>query len=153
MSIERLNQGTPVGNSLIPFFDVTNGRDAAASLNAFIAVILDGLSSSGLTTQYAAPNASGYTVTISPPDTGVSMWLLSTPLAGYAALTILLPVGADGQEVLVSSTQAVSGTLTVTGATVGASPQPVNGAPSTLAANGFFRLRFDGVHSSWYRVA
>lgn len=153
MSIERLNQGTPVGNSLIPFFDVTNGRDAAASVNTFKSVILQDINSSGLTTQYASPNASGYTITVSPPDTGVSMWLLSTPLAGYAALTINLPVGADGQEVLVSSTQAVSGTLTVTGATVGASPQPVNGAPGTLAANGFFRLRFDGVHSSWYRIS
>ena len=28
----------------------------------------------------------------------------------------------------------------------------VNGAPGNLAANGFFRLRFDGVFKAWYRV-
>jgi hypothetical protein len=28
----------------------------------------------------------------------------------------------------------------------------VNGAPTTLAANAFFRLRFDGVFNAWYRI-
>jgi hypothetical protein len=106
----------------------------------------------GFVTQYASPNASGYVVTVSPPTAGTPVWLLLTPLAGYANLTINLPAGVDGQEVLVSSTQAVTGALTVTGATVGAGAQPVNGAPATLAANGFFRLKFNAVQGSWYRV-
>jgi hypothetical protein len=79
------------------------------------------------------------------------MWLALTPTGTIASLTVVLPIGSDGQEVLVSTTQALT-SLTVTGATVGASPQPVNGAPTTMAANAFFRLRFDGVSSSWYRV-
>ena len=46
-----------------------------------------------------------------------------------------------------SCTQAVT-TLTVSanGATA------VNGAPAALTANGFFRLRFDGIFQSWYRI-
>lgn len=152
MAIQNLNRATPTGADLVAFFSQIAGRDANCSITELAAVLLAGISSSGLTTQYASPNTSGYSVTIAPPATGASMWLLLTPLAGYSALTILLPVGVDGQEVVVSSTQAVSGTLTTTGATVGGSAQPVNGAPSTLSANGSFRLRFDGVNSSWYRI-
>ena len=47
---------------------------------------------------------------------------------------------------MVSCTQAVT-TLTVSG-----NGSTVNGAPTTLAANGFFRLRYDGVFKAFYRV-
>ena len=36
--------------------------------------------------------------------------------------------------------------------TVAGNGSTVNGAPTTLAANSFFRLRFDGVFKAWYRV-
>lgn len=153
MAIEKLNQGTPTAASQIPFYDAVNGRDARCSITELAALVLANLTGGDVVTQYASPNVSGYSVTVNPPDDGTSMWLLLTPLAGYAALTILLPEGVDGQEVRVSTTQAVTGALTVTGATVGASAQPVNGAPATMTANAFFRLRFDGVNSSWYRVS
>jgi hypothetical protein len=52
----------------------------------------------------------------------------------------------DGQELLVNSTQAVT-TLTVAG-----NGATVAGAPTTLAANGFFRLKFEALVSTWYRV-
>jgi len=152
MAIEKLNQGTPTAASLIPFYDALNGRDAACSVTQLATLILAGLTSVGFGTQYASPNASGYAVTVNPPTSGTPMWLLLTPVADYANLTLNLPVGADGQEVLVSSTHAVTGTLTTTGALVGAATQPVNGAPATLAANGFFRLKFSGISGSWYRV-
>jgi hypothetical protein len=76
--------------------------------------------------------------------------LILTPLAGYAAGTITLPAKAtlvDKQEVLVNCTQAVT-TLTIglNGATGAV------GAPTTLAANAFFRLMYDAVTSNWYRV-
>jgi hypothetical protein len=101
-------------------------------------------------TQYSAPAATGFSVTVAPTTSGGNVWLLLTPVAGYAAGTIVLPALAtlsDGQEVLVSCTQAVT-TLTVSlnGATA------ANGAPTTLAANAFFRLKYDAVLSSWYRV-
>jgi len=100
-------------------------------------------------TQYAAPAATGFTVLVAPPDSGDSMFLLLTPNAGYAAGTITLPAAAtcvDGQELLVTTTQLV------TALTVGGNGSTVNGAPTTLAANAFFRLRFDGVFKAWYRV-
>jgi hypothetical protein len=77
------------------------------------------------------------------------VFLLLTPGGTYATGTIVLPAlaeCADGQEVLVTCTQIVTA-LTVSG-----NGSTVNGAPSALAANGFFRLRFDGVLDSWYRV-
>lgn len=151
MAIEKLNQGTPTAASLVPFYDSANGRDASCSVTALAALILAGLSSVGFATQYASPNVSGFAVTVQPPSAGTPVWLLITPTAGFAAQTINLPIGVDGQEVLVNCTQAVT-TLTVTGALVGVTNQPVNGAPTTLAANGFFRLKFSGVNGSWYRV-
>lgn len=148
-AINNLNTATPTTASQIPFYDPASGQDRRMSVSALLALLVG--TASGLVTQYASPNASGYNMLVQPPVQGQSMWLLITPLAGYAAMTITLPPGSDGQEVLVSCTQAVT-TLTVTGATVGASAQPVNGAPATLTANTAFRLRFDGVAKSWYRA-
>lgn len=151
MSIERLSTGTPTSASQLPFYDTTNGQDRRASLSDVADVVQDLLSpSGGLITQYAAPSATGFTVAISPPSNGTSVFLLLTPLAGYAAGTITLPLSStciDGQELLVHTTQSVT-TLTISanGATA------VNGGPSTLAQFAFFRLRYDAVHTSWYRV-
>lgn len=96
-----------------------------------------------LTTQYAAPSATGFSVAVS----AVNTWLILTPGAAYAAGTVTLPQGSDKAEVLVNCTQAVTA-LTVTPA----SGESVIGAPATLAANDFFRLRFDAVVGAWYRV-
>lgn len=151
-AILNLNQGTPTVGSSIPFSDPAQGMDQRCSITQLAALVLGTLSSVGFSTQFASPNISGFAVTVTPASPGVPMWLLLTPVAGYANLTINLPIGVDGQEVLVSSTQAVTGALTVTGALVGAANQPVNGAPATLTANGFFRMKFSGVSASWYRV-
>ena len=98
--------------------------------------------------QFAAPSATGFSVTIAPPTTGASVWLILTPVAGYAAGAIVMPSGpVDGQEVLVNSTQSVT-TLTVSG-----NGSTVTGAPTTLAANAFFRLKYCAVLSTFYRVA
>lgn len=52
----------------------------------------------------------------------------------------------DKQEVTLHTVQALS-SLTVDG-----NGATVNGAPASLAANGFFRLRFDAQSVAWYRV-
>lgn len=101
-------------------------------------------------TQYSAPAATGFSVTVAPSVDGNNVWLLLTPVAGYAAGTVVLPALAtlsDGQEVIVSTTQAIT-TLTVSlnGATA------ANGAPTTMAANAYFRLKYDATLSSWYRI-
>ena len=96
-------------------------------------------------TQYAAPSSTGFSIQVlSGPR-----WLILTPGGGYAAGTIVLPAVAtcvDKQELLVNCTQSV-GTLTVSG-----NGATVTGAPTSLSANGFFRLRFDALASVWYRV-
>ena len=150
MSIRQLNQGTPTSASQLPFYDPTNGADRRCSLGDVAAVMEDLLTpNAGLITQYAAPNATGFSISVNPPTTGTSIYLLMTPVAGYAAGTVTLPVQAnciDGQELLVSCTQSVAA-LTVDG-----NGSTVNGAPMSLSSNGFFRLRFDGVFDAWYRV-
>lgn len=149
MPINQLNQGTPTGAAQLPFYDPDNGADRRCSVSELVEVIQEQLTDGDAerVTQYSAPNATGFSVTVLPPTVGASMWLLLTPAAGYAAGTIVLPdTPLDGQEVLVSCTQAVT-TLTVNG-----NGKTVNGAPATLAASAFFRMRFDGVFAAWYRV-
>lgn len=101
----------------------------------------------GKVTQYASPSATAFNVQIAQGSD--SIWLILTPTAGFAAGTITLPLVSlcvDKQEVLVNCTQSVT-TLTI-----GNGGATVTGAPTTLAANAFFTLRFDAVSSTWYRV-
>lgn len=150
MAIERLNQGTLSAASQLPFYDSANGSDARASMTALAALLATLLGTSQLqVTQYSAPSATGFSVTVAPATDGVSVWLLLTPAAGYAAGTIVLPAVAGaqhGQEVLVSCTQVVTA-LTVSG-----NGATVSGAPTALAANSFFRMKFDAVVDGWYRA-
>lgn len=151
MGIQQLNQGTMTAASSIPFYDPTNGCDRRGSVSDLAQLVSDSLPGApgGLITQYAAPNATAFTLNVSPPEAGENMWLLITPTGTFAAGTVALPAAAlcqDTQEVLVTSTQII------TALTVNGNGSTVNGAPTTLAANGFFRLRFDGVFRAWYRV-
>lgn len=119
-------------------------RVSAAVMAEFFADYLD---VNALLSYYAAPSATGFTVTV--PATDDNYWVILTPVAGYAAGTIVLPaasVAQDQQTVQVNCTQSVT-TLTIT-----SSGGTVTGAPTTLAANAFFTLRFDAVTSTWYRV-
>lgn len=150
MGISSLSQTDIAASDQVPFLSTANGANRRTSVTQLVALIQSLLTvDDGFQTQYASPNATGFSVAIAPATTGGSVYLLLTPVAGYAAGTITLPAQAscvDGQELLVSCTQSVT-TLTVAGN--GAS---VNGAPTTLAASAFFRLRFDGVNKFWCRV-
>lgn len=149
-SIDRLTRAADLNSAdLIALFSSQLGGDAAATLSTLVTWLQAQLTAdSAMTTQYGAPAATGFSVTVSPPVTGGNVWLLLTPAAGYAAGTVVMPATpVNGQEVLVSCTQAVTA-LTVSG-----NGATVNGVPATLAANGTFRMRFDGVFSGWYRAA
>jgi len=150
-SINNLSQIKSVSAAdQVALYSPSVGTDVRAALSVVADYVESALTIPGtLKTQYYAPNATGYSVTVSPPSTGDSVWLLITPTGAFAAGTIVLPAQAacvDGQELVVNSTLAVT-TLTVSG-----NGSTVNGAPTTLAANGFFRLRFDGVVKAWYRI-
>lgn len=140
---------SPTASDLVPVWSQTNG-DARKTSMANLALVISGLITTpdDKVTQYAQPSATGFNVQIT--DGSNSIFLILMPAAGYAAGTITLPALAnckDKQEVLVFTTQAIT-TLTVApnGATV-------LGAPTTAAANDSFRLRFDKVLSTWYKIA
>lgn len=99
-------------------------------------------------TQYAAPSSDGFNVAIN--NNSNNTHLILTPTAGFATGTITLPAIAnviDKQEVLVNCTQQINAlTINGNGATA------VTGEPAVVAADDFFRLRFDLSTSSWYRV-
>lgn len=147
MSIERLTLKDALTSATVFAINV-NGQDYRLLAGSVLDYIQTNLSfPADFTPQYSAPSATGFSVQIT--DGSDNIHLILTPVAGYAAGTIVLPLLAncvDGQEVLVNCTQAVT-TLTVSG-----NGSTVTGAPTTLAANAFFRLRFDDVTNTWYRV-
>jgi hypothetical protein len=143
-------QDTLSAGDQIPIYSNGNGDTRRVSASALAAFMQSQLDTNGsFATQYAAPNATAFNVQVAPPVAGSPVFLLLTPTGAFAAGTITLPAQAnmqDGQEVLVSCTQAV------TALTVAGNGSTVNGAPTTLAANSFFRLRYDGVFKAFYRV-
>ena len=137
-----------VSSDQVPIYSSENGDARKASMAVLLAFFKGQITANDdKLTQYAAPSATGFTVTIN--NDSLSVWLILTPVAGYAAGTLTLPAVAncvDRQEVLVNTTQAV------TALTIAGNGATVTGAPTTLAANAYFRLRFDAVTKTWYRV-
>lgn len=133
---------------LIPVYSSSNGDARKASLSVIAEYVQSTITvADDKVTQYAAPSATAFTVQVN--DDNQNVWLVLTPTGGFAAGTIKLPSLAntiDRQEVLVNCTQAV------TALTVNGNGANVTGAPTTLAANAFFRLRFEAVTDTWYRV-
>jgi len=137
-----------VSSDQIPIYSSEQGDARKASL-AVIAAFVQSLitASDDKLTQYAAPSATGFSVQVN--NDSDSVWLVLTPTGAFAAGTLILPALAscvDRQEILVNCTQTIT-TLTING-----NGSTVTGAPTTLAANGYFRLRFDAVTKTWYRV-
>lgn len=133
------------GGDLLAVWATSNGDTRKSSLTLLTSYMQTNLALPGsLATQYAAPSATGFSVTVSAANT----WLLLTPTAGFAAGTIVLPTSAaDKAEVSVNCTQIV------TALTVSAGGTTVTGAPTALTANGFFTMRYDAATSAWYRVS
>ena len=145
-SINKLSAlDTLTGGDLLAVWATSQGDTRKASLTTLLSYLQGALSLPGaLTTQYAAPSATGFSVTVADGN----RWLLLTPTATFATGTIVLPsTAADKAEVSVNCTQIV------TALTVSAGGTTVTGGPTALAANGFFTMRFDAATSAWYRVA
>lgn len=117
-------------------------RFSAASVAEFIAEYLN---VGGITSHYAAPSATAFSVDL--PAVTNTIWLILTPTGTFANGEIVMPLApVDQQTVTVNCTQVVT-TLAVDG-----NGATVTGAPTTLAANGKFTLRFDAVTSTWYCI-
>jgi len=148
-TINQLNAADQLsGSDLLPLYSQANGDARKISLTN----LLNWLETQQIATQdnkitqYAAP-LTGATVLLR--DDQNSVWLILTPAGTIAALTLKLPLVSnciDRQEILVNSTQVV------TALTIDGNGSSVIGAPIALTANGFFRLRWDAVMKTWYRV-
>jgi hypothetical protein len=152
MSIEGLPLATELeAADTVPVGDKSDGADRRAPLS-LIAKYLQSRTSEALSeqSQYEQPNGSGFAITVAPRVAGANVWLQMAPLAAYAAGTIIIPALStvnDGQEVLITSTQAV------TALTFNGNGANVYGAPSGIAQYGFMRFRFAAIGAAWYRIA
>jgi hypothetical protein len=91
----------------------------------------------------------GFNITV-PTPVSEQQWMIIQPAGTLAAGTVTLPLNTgvpDGTQVRVTTTQIITTfTLALNGATA------AFGAPTTLAANAFFTMRFYQATNSWYRV-
>ena len=148
-SINQLNAADQLsGSDLLALYSQANGDARKISLTN----LMNWLESQQIATQdnkvtqYAAPLAAS---TTQVRDDQSSVWLILTPAGTIDSATLKLPLVSnciDRQELLVNCTQIV------TVLTIDANGSSVIGAPTALAANGFFRLRWDAVLKTWYRV-
>jgi hypothetical protein len=138
---------------LLAVYSQSNGDARKAAISLLLAFMQDNLTFpsadiSEFTTQRAAPSGTGFSVSITAGSDNIH--LILTPNAGYAAGTIVLPANlgaADKQEILVNTTQQVTA-LTIDGNGAVA----VTGAPTSLGAEDFFRLKYDLGTQTWFRV-
>lgn len=148
-TINQLNAADQLsGSDLLPLYSQANGDARKISLTNLLNWMEDQqiATQDNKVTQYAAPLDASTTIV---QDDQNSIWLILTPAGTLATATLKMPLVAnavDRQELLVNSTQAIT-TLTLD-----ANGGTIIGGPTTLAANGFFRLRFDIVMKTWYRV-
>lgn len=146
---------SPVGGDLLPVFSLANSDTRKLSLTNLLAWMQANLTITAgfgaYATQYAAPSGTGFSVSLTDGvNDNTNIHLILTPVAGYAAGTLVLPLASgcvDKQEILVNCTQVITA-LTIDGNGAGG----VTGAPTTIAANDFFRLKFDLATLVWYRV-
>jgi hypothetical protein len=141
-----LLQNVSSGDQLAVYSSV-NGDARRLSIASLLSYFQQTFASPEFATQLVVPTT-GFNIAIT--QNGNNAWLLMQPTGTLATGTITLPlntVASDGQEVLVTSTQIITSlSISLNGASA------VNGAPTTMAANTFFKLRFYQPTNSWYRV-
>lgn len=129
------------GDNLV-VYKQAQGDARKASITALMSHVNANVTTVTQNTQYATPAATDFSVTV---NTG-NVWLVLTPVSTYADGAIVLPAGAsDKDTVTVSCTQIVTSLTVSSGASV-------SGAPTTLAANDYFSMRYDKVNHTWFRV-
>lgn len=134
---------------LLPIYVPSNGDARKVSVGQLLQFFQQQFASPTLSTQFATPGT-GFNVAVQTP-VSEQQWLILQPAGTLATGTVTLPLNTqtpDGTELLVTATQQITAfTLALNGASA------VYGAPSTLAAEDFFRVRFYAATNSWYRIA
>lgn len=132
----------------IPVYSPNNGDARRLSISALLSYFQQTFASPTVSTSISTPGT-GFNITV-PTPVSEQEWMLLQPAGTLATGTITLPINTttpEGTEVLVTTTQTITAlTIALNGAS------SANGAPTTLAANGFFRMRFVTSTNSWYRI-
>lgn len=143
-----INSLSTIGNvedkDQLPIFDASAGTARKMSISQLLAFFASTFASPEFDTVISSPIA-GFNQVLAA--TSKNIWLLLTPAGTLASGTVSLPPVAacfDGQEILVTSSQAI------TALTVAGNGATVNGAPGSIGANSAFRLRFNKLLAAWY---
>lgn len=133
----------------LPVYSPNNGDSRRLPISALLTYFQQSFASPTVATNLYTPGT-GFNVTV-PTPVSEQQWMILQPAGTLATGTITLPLNTgvpDGTQVLVTSTQIITAfTLALNGAAA------AYGAPTTLAANGFFTMRFYQATNSWYRIA
>ena len=133
----------------VPVYSPNNGDARRLPVSSLLQYFQQTFASPTLATNFYTPGT-GFNVAV-PTPVAAQQWMLIQPAGTLALGTITLPLNTqtpDGTEVLVTTTQQITGfTLALNGATA------AYGAPTTLLAEEFFRMRFVQSTNSWYRIA
>lgn len=134
---------------LLPIYAPSNGDARKVSVGQLLQFFQQQFASPTLSTQLTTPGT-GFNIAVQTP-VSEQQWLIIQPAGTLAAGTVTLPLNTqtpDGTEVLITTTQTITAfTLALNGAA------DAYGAPTTLAAESFFRVRFYAATNSWYRIA
>ena len=137
------------GANQIPVYDQNNGDARKMSVSALLQYFQATFAAPTVATNLFTPGT-GFNVAV-PTPVSEQQWMIIQPAGTLASGTITLPLNTgtpDGTEVLVTTTQQITAfTLSLNGAA------NAYGAPSTLSAQDFFRMRFYQATNSWYRIA
>lgn len=148
-TINQLSAASNVNaGDLLAIYSQNNGDARKLAISALLTYFQQQFASPTLATSISTPGT-GFNIAV-PTPVAQQQWMLLQPAGTLATGTITLPLNTstpDGTEVLVTTTQIITTfTLALNGATA------ANGAPTTLAANGFARMRFVSSTNSWYRI-
>jgi hypothetical protein len=141
--------GQVSGGDQLPVYTPTNGDARRMSISSLLAYFQQTFASPTLATNIYTP-ATGFNLAV-PTPVAAQQWMLIQPAGTLAAGTVTLPLNTgtpDGTEVLVTTTQIIT---TFTLAANGAAQ--LYGAPTTLAAGAYFRMRYVQATNSWYRIS
>jgi len=132
----------------IPVYTPNNGDARRLPISALLQYFQQTFASPTLATNIYTPGT-GFNQAV-PTPVAQQQWMLIQPAGTLASGTITLPLDTgtpDGTEVLVTTTQEITAfTLAPNGAA------NVYGAPTTLLAEEFFRMRYVQATNSWYRI-
>jgi len=133
----------------LPVYSPNNGDARRLPMSALLSYFQQQFASPTMAVNLYVPTT-GFNIA-APTPVAEQQWILLQPAGTLASGTVTLPLNTstpDGTEILVTTTQIITTfSVGLNGATA------AFGAPTTLAANAFFRLRRYAATNSWYRIS